>query len=124
MVSRGKKRLILLLLLKQVINKRCIRTYWVHPLLQNRHLDGEHLQLDDMLNNYGDKFREYTRMSPKTFLSLLSIVGSTLKRKDTNFRKAIPVHVRLYIILRYAFAISLNIFLNSKTIKSKFKYQK
>jgi len=77
------------------------KMYWVHPLLQNRHVDGEHVKLDEMLSRYGDMFREYTRMSPETFTALLSIVGSTLQKKDTKFRKAIPAHVRLYIILRY-----------------------
>jgi hypothetical protein len=100
MVSAKRKRLIKLLLLKQA-QSRSKKRYWVHPLLQNRQLDGEHVKLDEMLNKYGERFREYTRMSPNTFRKLLSIVGSTLERKDTNLRKAIPVHVRLYIILRY-----------------------
>lgn len=97
-----KRKLLRLLLLKRLVDSKSPkrRKYWVHPLWKNRDIDGEHLKLDQMFKKYGYKFKDYTRMSPATFQLLLSIVGSTLRKQDTNFRKSIPPHVRLYIVLR------------------------
>jgi len=77
------------------------RKYWVHPLNKNRSIDGEHVKLDDMFQNYPDRFSAYTRMTPKTFTKLLSLVGSSLMKQDTKWREAVAVRIRLYVILRY-----------------------
>jgi len=96
----SKKRKVLKLILFKKLNEKKKPKFWVHPLHQKRHIDGEHKKLDTMFAKFPKKFASYTRMSPNTFEKLFSLVGSSLKKGDTNYRKAIPARHRLYIILR------------------------
>ena len=58
-----------------------------------------------MLNTYvswGYTFYfRFFRMSPQSFDYLLTLVGPRIRKKDTNFRKAIPPAERLAITLRF-----------------------
>lgn len=110
-MSEKTRKILKLLLLKRTITKNR-RRCWVHPINQNRTLNGEHLKLDEMFYKYPDKFRGYMRMMPSTFQKLLSVVGPTLKKQNTNWRDAISEKIRLYVILRLIFYIIL--LLNTK----------
>lgn len=46
-------------------------------------------------------FRRRLRMEPWVFEMLLSKIEGSIKREDTNFRKATPTAVRLSLTLRY-----------------------
>lgn len=46
-------------------------------------------------------FRNFTRMSREDFEYLLEKISPIVRKSDTNFREAIPAHVRLLVTLRY-----------------------
>lgn len=46
-------------------------------------------------------FHRFLRMSPDRFEHLLSLVGPSIQKRDTNFRNSIPAAERLALTLRY-----------------------
>ncbi|KAG5891835.1 hypothetical protein JTB14_035857 [Gonioctena quinquepunctata] len=46
-------------------------------------------------------FKTFCRMSPSDFDTILNLVVPKIAKKDTTFRKSIPMAQRLAIILRY-----------------------
>ncbi len=67
---------------------------------QQRKEDGEHLKIQEMYEKYPGRFFQYTRLTPAMFDKLLSIVAPSLQKQDTNYREAVSVQVRLYVLLR------------------------
>ena len=90
----------LLVILHRRIKKRRVRRFWIHPLNLLRSQMGEHLKIEAMHSQYPQKFFEYTRMTPRLFDSLLSLVQAKITKKDTNWRDSISARTRLFIALR------------------------
>lgn len=86
-----------------LVRRRKKRThrYWVHPLNLLRGVWGEHLKILEMYKKYPVKFRQYTRMTPPQFDTILGIVREDLQKQDTNYRASIPPEFRLFVTLRY-----------------------
>jgi hypothetical protein len=46
-------------------------------------------------------FKNFTRTSPSDFEILIQLVGPSTAKENTNYREAIPVAIRLSLILRF-----------------------
>lgn len=87
------------------------RRYWVRPSLQARaRYSGSDL-LNDLNRDDTDpltgelrcdgSIKNFLRMSSNDFECLIVGIGHIISKKDTNYRKAIPVRERLAITLRF-----------------------
>ena len=74
------------------------RRYWVHPLLDDKNNTAYQLAKD--FKGDDDKFQNFYRMSYPTFKKLREIVEPHIKKKDTNFRRALSGEEKLIITLR------------------------
>ena len=74
---------------------------WMHAIQQGRNEYGEyhHLILRDLPAD-PKMFFQYFRMSIDKFDELLSIVGPSIKKEDTNWRQNICPRQRLSVCLR------------------------
>lgn len=63
------------------------------------------LLLDDVdqlqLEYCNSGFRNFFRMSSSEFENLLNLIGPKISKRDTNWRKAIPINERFAITLRF-----------------------
>ncbi|XP_075735156.1 uncharacterized protein LOC142776098 isoform X2 [Rhipicephalus microplus] len=76
--------------------RRRQRRWWVRPALQERANLGQANKLLPLLRDRDvDFYREYIRMPPRTFDTLLHLVKHHIEKKNTNFRKAISPEHRL-----------------------------
>ncbi|XP_075735157.1 uncharacterized protein LOC142776098 isoform X3 [Rhipicephalus microplus] len=81
--------------------RRRQRRWWVRPALQERANLGQANKLLPLLRDRDvDFYREYIRMPPRTFDTLLHLVKHHIEKKNTNFRKAISPEHRLAQTLR------------------------
>ncbi|KAH6919913.1 hypothetical protein HPB50_029095 [Hyalomma asiaticum] len=81
---------------KKPPKKRRQRRWWVRSALQDRESLGHANKLLPLLRDRDvEYYREYLRMPPRSFDTLLHLVRSHIKRKDTNFLKAISPEHRL-----------------------------
>ena len=76
------------------------REIWIHPLNEDRARKGEFFNLCCDQRYFEEKFFENYRMSVAQFDELLCKVTPLIKKKDTNFRKAITPEEKLSITLR------------------------
>lgn len=89
---------VLLSLLKKKRRKkpRC----WVRPFLQRRNEETnrfvEEIKIDPLSG-----FKNFTRISCEDFELLVNAVSPLIAKQDTNYRKCVPVSIRLAITLRY-----------------------
>jgi len=104
-----KRRLLKILIARRLIKKYQTREYWEHPLCQERSDKGEHLKIDRMYHEFSEKFAEYTRMTPSEFDYLIELLKPDIQKRDTNYRKSIPVRIRLYITLRLVSHLSIRL---------------
>ncbi|KAL2099402.1 hypothetical protein ACEWY4_005882 [Coilia grayii] len=74
---------------------------WVHDILKERKRHGEYHHLVQELRLDDGRFKAYFRMSRQDFDNLLSIVGPTITKQDTNYRDSIGPAERLSICIRY-----------------------
>lgn len=82
--------------------RRRQRRWWVRPSLQEREKLGHANQLLPLLRDRDvEYYREYIRMPPRTFDTLLHLLRPHIQKKDTNFRKAISAEHRLVQTLRF-----------------------
>lgn len=103
--SRRKKLALLLAILLLEENEEPLRkkrSVWIREFFKrgnvNMHYDSMN---NDMLFTGPEFYRAYTRMNEDSFLKLLSIVGPSIKKEDTHFRKAITTEERLSCTLRF-----------------------
>ena len=98
-----RKLLLLLLFLRRCKRRRTQqRRVWVRKIFQSRCTKGEyHALITEMRLGDHQSFYRYFHMTPQHFSHLLSLVGPSINRQDTCFRRTIPPGERLAITLRY-----------------------
>lgn len=74
--------------------------YWVHPLNQDRALQGAFYHLVAELRLDSQRHRNYFRMSAEQMDQLLSLIGPEITRQSTNYRASIEPKQRLAVALR------------------------
>ncbi|CAN8004230.1 unnamed protein product [Ixodes pacificus] len=78
------------------------RRFWVRPSWRFRNTEGQARALLPRLRARDEGyFRDFLRMPPSTFDTLLGLVGPKIERKVTPFREPISPHDRLAITLRF-----------------------
>ena len=76
------------------------REIWIHPLNLDRCRKGEFYTLYLDQRHFPEKFFENYRMSTHQFDEILAKVAPLIRKKDTNFRKAITPEEKLVLTLR------------------------
>lgn len=96
------------IVLHNIITKKKTRRkkrFWSHQLYLQR--SGNNLNMNNisLLHHLrepeSDLFKNFTRMSQEDFKFLLNKIGEKISKKDTKFRKAIPIEERLATTLRF-----------------------
>lgn len=59
--------------------------------------------MEDLRREPSGKFENFCRMSATDFEFLLCKLGPTIKKCDTNMRKAIPVQERLVLVFVFTY---------------------
>ncbi|KAG0412729.1 hypothetical protein HPB47_010120 [Ixodes persulcatus] len=78
------------------------RRWWVRPFLLDREEHGQACRLAAELRAHDEEyFRDYNRMPPSTFDTLLELVRDKIRKTNTNWRKAITPKQRLIVTLSY-----------------------
>ena len=115
--AKHKLRLLFIyyMLQLQMVN----REIWIHPLHEDRSRKGEFFMLYCVQRYFKDKFFENYQMSVAQFDDILHKITPLIKKKDTNFRKAITLEEKLSITLRYVYIFCI-LLAKSKTIISKY----
>ena len=84
------------LILLGLCRKKKKKRLWVRKLWTYREEVGHHARLITEMKLFDhNMFFNYFRMRPSTFEELLQIIGPSIQKKDTNFRKAIPPSLKL-----------------------------
>lgn len=98
-----KKILLLILIRKRAVRKNISRRkIWVRKLYQEREQKGEfNLLIKDLILFDSEIFFQYFRMTPTILEQLLSILGPSITKKDTNMREAVSAKERVCVTLRY-----------------------
>lgn len=86
---------------RNLIQQRKRRRFWVHTIIEQREKLGEYHRLVQELKLDSSRFTAYFRMTPTMFEDLLSLIAPIIKKKNTNYRKAIEPEQRLAITIRY-----------------------
>lgn len=81
--------------------KRLKRRFWVSDYLQKRDRYGGSDLLNDLKIEDTGRFKNFCRMSSEDFEYLAQLIAPEVMKKDTNYRKSIPVNERLAVTLRY-----------------------
>ncbi|KAL3189805.1 hypothetical protein MRX96_020831 [Rhipicephalus microplus] len=91
-----------LLLLQRRRSRNAPRRYCVHPLWRYRDTEGQaHTLLPCLRARDEVYFRDFLRMPPRTFETLLSLVERLIEKRVTPFRLPISAHERLAMTLRF-----------------------
>ncbi|XP_073406903.1 uncharacterized protein [Dendrobates tinctorius] len=77
------------------------RRLWIHPIVELRESRGAYHTLYSELRANPEKFTDYIRMSHESFMDLLARVQQSIRRQDTQLRRAIPPEERLLVTLRF-----------------------
>ena len=108
MASRRRALFLAALALALCERRRCRmrqrpRRFWVRKIFtEEAKKRGEwETVVEELTTNDREFFFKYLRMSPERFEHLFSMVGLSIEKKDTNYRKSIPARKRLVIALRY-----------------------
>jgi hypothetical protein len=76
--------------------------WWQTQLYTNREVySGSSLLRDLSFQPVSGLYKNFTRMSLTEFEFLINLTGEQISRKDTTFRKAIPVPERLAMTVRF-----------------------
>ncbi|XP_040358012.2 protein ANTAGONIST OF LIKE HETEROCHROMATIN PROTEIN 1 [Ixodes scapularis] len=78
------------------------RRWWVRPCLRSREVAGHASRLLPELRARDlDYYRDFIRMPPRTFDTLLELLADRISKKNTRYRKAIDPSARLAMTLRF-----------------------
>jgi hypothetical protein len=77
--------------------RRCKHQFWVHPIYSARLSVGNFHTDFQRYRYYPDMFFTYCRMSVPSFNELLTLVGPSISRQDTNWRRSVPDAERLAV---------------------------
>ncbi|KAH7961710.1 hypothetical protein HPB52_011561 [Rhipicephalus sanguineus] len=78
------------------------RRWWVRPSLRSREVAGHASRLlPDLRSHDEEYFRDFLRMPPRTFDTLLELLRPAISKQDTNYRPAISAHDRLAMTIRF-----------------------
>ncbi|GFT14166.1 uncharacterized protein TNCV_2677081 [Trichonephila clavipes] len=97
MDRKRKEFCAILLALKSEEKKR----WWIRPIFQKRQSRGASILIEEMRLSDTESYFNFFRLSPQLFDNLLSIIGSVIAKKDTNYRDIIQPKDRLASTLRY-----------------------
>ncbi|XP_050307737.1 uncharacterized protein LOC126744392 isoform X3 [Anthonomus grandis grandis] len=77
-----------------------IKRKWVHEINKQREELGEYHRLVKELNEHPDRYHMYFRVTKEEFDFLHGLVKEDIKKKNTQFRRAISTEERLAVCLR------------------------
>ncbi|KAF9410745.1 hypothetical protein HW555_010262 [Spodoptera exigua] len=77
------------------------RRWWMLTIHRNRTKNSMENQFAELYAEPSGEFNNFVRMSSSDFEYLLQKISPTIAKKDTDWRDAIPVKVRLAVTLRY-----------------------
>ncbi|CAL9685174.1 unnamed protein product [Knipowitschia caucasica] len=100
MDQRAKRKAIAVLLLLRLRGRQRKTRTWIHPMNQRRAQFGAYYHLVAELRTYPKKHLQYFRMSVEQMDQLLSIIGPTIRRQETNYRRSVCPSQRLAVTLR------------------------
>ncbi|CAH2009766.1 unnamed protein product [Acanthoscelides obtectus] len=83
------------------LNKKRPRRWWVTQIHLSRTSLSMQSQLGELIAEPSGEFKKFTRMSTTDFEFLLNKISPLISKKDTQLRKAVPTRMRLAITLRY-----------------------
>ncbi|XP_075732317.1 uncharacterized protein LOC142774997 [Rhipicephalus microplus] len=79
------------------------RRWWVRPSLRSREVAVHTGRLlPDLRSHDEEYFRDFMRMPPRTFDTLLELLRPAISKQDTNHRPTISAHDCLAMSIRYA----------------------
>ncbi|XP_066925582.1 putative nuclease HARBI1 [Clytia hemisphaerica] len=99
-VMDSEDELLLIAAIAMKKKKKKKRKTWVQEIYKQRDRFGVSILANEMRMSNTQSYFNFFRMSPGRMDHLLSIVGPLIKKKDTNFRKAIPAAERLMLLIR------------------------
>ena len=73
---------------------------WVRPFLKRREEETEKF-LEELKVDPLSGFKNFSRISCEDFEVVINAIGPLIAKQDTNYRKSVPVSIRLAITLRY-----------------------
>ena len=116
LAARRKLRMLFIcyMLQLQMVN----REIWIHPLNEDRARKGEFFNLYCDQWYFEDKFFENYRMSVAQFDEILRKITPLIKKKDTNFQKAITPEEKLSITLRYIYIFRILLAKSTRSFQS------
>lgn len=96
---------------KDNINHQQKRRWWIRPINQKRHEQGDGNHLIEEMRLYDTEVHfQYTHLTIEDFDNLLHIVGPKIEKISTHYRDPIPSRSRLYLTLRYVLICLIYIF--------------
>lgn len=72
----------------------------MHPIIKVKYLDGVYFNLFEKLRDDPGRFFNYFRTSNDTFDYILANLIENIRKKNTNFRMAIPPEEMIVVTLR------------------------
>jgi hypothetical protein len=95
--------LLLLNLRKLLLKKRSTRRFWTPKWLKRRYFGRglSSLFFEELAVEDKKSFKNFTKMSIRTFDHLLAKVGPKICRQNTTFKECISPRIRLLLKLRY-----------------------
>ena len=96
--KRHRLRLYIYFMIMQM--QMVTREVWIHPLNGDHSCKGEFFNLYLDQRQFPEKFFEHYHMSPQQFDEILHKIALIIKKKDTNFQKAITAEEKLSLTLR------------------------
>ncbi|XP_075726015.1 uncharacterized protein LOC119180406 isoform X2 [Rhipicephalus microplus] len=83
------------------------RRWWVRPSLRSREVAGHTGRLlPDLRSHDEEYFRDFMRMPPRTFDTLLELLRPAISKQDTNHRPTISAHDCLAMTIRRSGALA------------------